>query len=317
MIYEGGTLKQILVDGGYVTFSGDAPQYHFYIQDHLGNNRVIANAGGTKEQVNHYYPFGGLFGQSTNGDVQRYKYNGKELDRMHGIDWYDYGARHMSPDAGRFTTMDPLAEKYYNISPYAYCANNPVRFIDKDGRKIVMSTNNSQDFNNQYQNAVRYLKEHECSDIIEYLENVETEIVIKEIGSEGQNYTNRRLGTNEIGWKAKEGLLTDTGQKISPAIRLFHEFVHQEHKLKDPEEFLKNTEKNNSIFHTKDDENIILNEETTAARNCGEIPMDVFSRESHGGIPYNTSNSTSRDILNPSNAVKFWQLTWEEDDDKD
>ena len=134
MIYEGGTLKQILVDGGYVTFSGDAPQYHFYIQDHLGNNRVIANAGGTKEQVNHYYPFGGLFGQSTNGDVQRYKYNGKELDRMHGIDWYDYGARHMSPDAGRFTTIDPMAENYYSISPYAYCANNPVNAIDPDGK---------------------------------------------------------------------------------------------------------------------------------------------------------------------------------------
>lgn len=134
MIYEGGTLKQILVDGGYVTFSGDAPQYHFYIQDHLGNNRVIANAGGTKEQVNHYYPFGGLFGQSTNGDVQRYKYNGKELDRMHGIDWYDYGARHMSPDVGRFTTIDPMAENYYSISSYAYCANNPVNAIDPDGK---------------------------------------------------------------------------------------------------------------------------------------------------------------------------------------
>jgi RHS repeat-associated core domain len=139
MIYEGGTLKQILVDGGYVTFSGDTPQYHFYIQDHLGNNRVIANAGGTKEQVNHYYPFGGLFGQSTNGDVQRYKYNGKELDRMHGLDWYDYGARHMSPDVGRFTTIDPMAEKYYSVSPYAYCANNPVGYIDEHGDSISIT----------------------------------------------------------------------------------------------------------------------------------------------------------------------------------
>ena len=44
------------------------------------------------EQVNHYYPYGGLMGESTNSDAQPYKYNGKELDRHHGLDWYDYGA---------------------------------------------------------------------------------------------------------------------------------------------------------------------------------------------------------------------------------
>lgn len=134
MIYEGGALKQILVDGGYVTLNGTTPVYHYYLQDHLGNNRVVCNASSTVEQVNHYYPFGGLFGESTNGDTQRYKYNGKELDRMHGLDWYDYGARHM--DAMRFTTMDPLAEKYYGLSPYVYCMNNPVMLVDPDGKEI-------------------------------------------------------------------------------------------------------------------------------------------------------------------------------------
>ena len=58
---------------------------------------------------------------------------------MHGLDWYDYGARNYEPVLSRFTTMDPLAEKYYSISPYAYCAGNPVMFVDPDGRKIVIS----------------------------------------------------------------------------------------------------------------------------------------------------------------------------------
>jgi RHS repeat-associated protein len=139
IIYEDGALSQILFDGGYATLDDDGiPQYHFYLRDHLGNNRVVARADGTIEQVNHYYPFGGLMGESTGGDEQRYKYNGKELDRMHGLDWFDYGARMY--DGLRFTTMDPLAEKYYNVSPYVYCTNNPVKYVDPDGRTVNLIT---------------------------------------------------------------------------------------------------------------------------------------------------------------------------------
>lgn len=52
---------------------------------------------------------------------------------MHGLDWYDYGARHMSPDVGRFATIDPMTEKYYSISTYVYCVNNPIKYVDIDG----------------------------------------------------------------------------------------------------------------------------------------------------------------------------------------
>ena len=135
MIYENGVLKQVLVDGGYIAFSGPAHYYYYYLKDHLGNNRVVVSPSGTPLQVNHYYPFGGLFGESTGNSLQRFRFNGKEFDRTHGLDWYDYGARHMSPDVGRFTTIDPKAEKYYNISPYAYCANNPIKYIDVKGEE--------------------------------------------------------------------------------------------------------------------------------------------------------------------------------------
>ena len=129
----GNGVKQLLVDGGYVTFSGTTPQYHFYVKDHLGNNRMVVNANGTVEQVNHYYAFGGLMGEGSGSDVQDFKYNGKELDRLHGLDWYDYGARMYDAATGKFFTIDPVAKKYYNISPYAYCGNNPIRRIDPTG----------------------------------------------------------------------------------------------------------------------------------------------------------------------------------------
>ena len=47
----------------------------------------------TYQQVNHYYPYGGVMGESTGGDIQKYKYNGKRLERNHGLDWYDYGKK--------------------------------------------------------------------------------------------------------------------------------------------------------------------------------------------------------------------------------
>lgn len=130
MIYENGTLKRTLVDGGYY----DNDEYYFYLKDHLGNNRVVANQDGTVIQANEYYPFGMEFASNNNGTMQPYKYNGKELDTKGGLNLYDYGARHYDPALGRFMTIDPLAEKYYGWSPYVYCLNNPANLIDSDGK---------------------------------------------------------------------------------------------------------------------------------------------------------------------------------------
>ena len=134
VIYENGTQKLLLTEEGYINLTG-TQQYHYYLKDHQGNNRVVINQSGTVEETNHYYPFGGVFG--TTGNTQPYKYNGKELDTKKGLNWYDYGARHYDAALGRFTTNDPLAEKYYSMSPYTYCADNPVKFIDPNGMEYA------------------------------------------------------------------------------------------------------------------------------------------------------------------------------------
>lgn len=134
VIYENESLSKILTDEGYITLSGTTPTYHYYLKDHQGNNRVVISQSGMIEQVNHYYPFGSLFEEGMTTSNQAYKYNGKELDRMHGLDWYDYGARMYDSPLGRFTTIDPMAEKYYSISSYVYCNNNPVNRIDPTGK---------------------------------------------------------------------------------------------------------------------------------------------------------------------------------------
>ena len=99
----------------------------------------MVSESGTLEQVTNYYPFGAPFceptvtGVNTNTTLQRYKYNGKELDLMHGLKWYDYSARMYDPVLLTWNSTDPLSEKYYSLSPYNYCGNNPIRFVDPDG----------------------------------------------------------------------------------------------------------------------------------------------------------------------------------------
>ena len=130
VIYENDTAKRLLTEVGYITLSDK--KSHYYLQDHQGNNRVVLNESGSVEEVNHYYPFGGLYANSTN--VQPYKYNGKELDTKKGLNWYDYGARMYDAAVGRWHAVDPLAEKYYEVSPYVYCLNDPVKLVDPDGK---------------------------------------------------------------------------------------------------------------------------------------------------------------------------------------
>ena len=131
VIYENGAPKLLLTETGYISLNDN--KYHYFIQDHQGNNRVVADEDGNVGEVNDYYPFGGLMASSSSS-VQPYKYNGKELDTKGELNLYDYGARHYDPVLGRFMTVDLMAEKYYSWSPYAYCLNNPMKYIDPDGR---------------------------------------------------------------------------------------------------------------------------------------------------------------------------------------
>ena len=120
---------------------GQSWQHLWYLKDHLGNNRVLADGGGNPLVLHDYDPYGEEVSALTSGmlstllpgmTISPYKYGGKEWTAMTST--YDFEARQMAPAFHRFTTMDPLAEKYYSISPYAYCAGNPVNLVDPEGQ---------------------------------------------------------------------------------------------------------------------------------------------------------------------------------------
>ncbi|WP_394341084.1 RHS repeat-associated core domain-containing protein [Parabacteroides pacaensis] len=247
MIYENGALKQILTPEGYITLSGSTPTYHYYLRDHQGNNRVVINQNSTVEQVTHYYPFGMTYGEGTSPDVQPYKYNGKELDRTHGLNWYDYEARMYA--GYRFPIPDPLADKYPAISPYAYCANNPVLFIDPKGEKIVIGTPlghfwgyfGINTYESKVQKQIVYLKSlnPELKTTIEYLEKSEMIVRIHEIPilqKNKGNYTQVKIDKSnkilslEIGYNP-DSHTTNQKHDRPPVVGLMHELGHAESYL--------------------------------------------------------------------------------------
>ncbi|KXH83720.1 hypothetical protein AU378_22720 [Chryseobacterium kwangjuense] len=106
--------------------------------DHLGNTRLSYFKNGAGAEIieeSNYYPFGLKhegYNVLSGNPAYKYKYNGKELQET-GM--YDYGARFYMADIGRWGVVDPLAEKMTRHSPYNYAFNNPIHFIDPDGRQ--------------------------------------------------------------------------------------------------------------------------------------------------------------------------------------
>ena len=145
LMMKNGWIDKSQFEEGYcqaVEYSGNASQddiyFYYYDRDHLGNIRQVVKAGRTTNgpvvQTMDYYPFGAqLCDGSADNEVQSRKYNGKELDKMHGLNTYDYGARQYNPVTARWDRVDQLAERKPWQSPYVYGRNNPVRYIDPDG----------------------------------------------------------------------------------------------------------------------------------------------------------------------------------------
>ena len=144
LILKNGQPSMYLFDGGYATFdqNGAVDGWHYYIQDYLGNNRMVVNKNGTVEQVTHYYPYGGVIGDiSTNESLQAYKFEGKELDRTFGLDNYDIHARQYFAMMPSWDRIDPLAEDTPQFSPYSYCMGDPVNLGDYNGKNAEITIN--------------------------------------------------------------------------------------------------------------------------------------------------------------------------------
>ncbi len=135
---EGATTAsgRILVAAG----SRVGTEIRYFLTDHLGSVRSIVDQSGTVKERNDYYPFGARHVRADYAQQggNRYKYNGKEDQTTGNLGFLDYGARMYDAELGRWFCVDILTEKYFSLTPYVYCYNNPINAFDPNGMDGVL-----------------------------------------------------------------------------------------------------------------------------------------------------------------------------------
>ena len=137
-----GTVESVAFGGGRIlrrTSTGETDDVRYHITDHLGSVRATVDAQGVVRSRSDYYPFGtrtGTYAEAADADG-RWRFSGKEWQaEPAGLPLLDFGARMYDPATAVWLSQDPMAEKYPSLSPYSYCAGDPVAYVDTDGRVI-------------------------------------------------------------------------------------------------------------------------------------------------------------------------------------
>ncbi len=150
VVYENDTLQFMSHEEGRTRINNNTNYvFDYYLKDHLGNVRMTITddnaASSPVIDATSYYPFGlvmsGVSSKGMGKLENKFKYNGKELQGKEfidgsGLEWLDYGARMYDNQVGRWHSLDKLANKYADASPYVYVLNRPTVAIDPDGKRV-------------------------------------------------------------------------------------------------------------------------------------------------------------------------------------
>ena len=313
-IYRNDSLLRILNETGFATPSNGTYALHYFIKDHLGNVRILADGKGNVEQATDYYPFGSLIAESKNAELQPYLYNGKELDRMNGLDWYDYGARMLESDGNRWGQVDPRAEDTPDVSPYVYCNNNPIKATDPNGEKIIVWYKNRRGEDKPFiftgfhgKSSIRcpnnpfviaFLKSYVYNakngggkNTIKAANDPNIKIYVKDANSENDGkteYYNNGKRKHTVYWDPTTGLKLTNGGYQSAATRLEHEFDHAVDDITNHKNHNDAQKYDGSRYDNPEEKRVIEGSEAKTAKGNGE-----GVRHNHRGTKYPTISPTS------------------------
>jgi RHS repeat-associated protein len=170
---------------GNIGKGNDDPELYqyYYHSDHLGSTSLITNLDGEIVQHVEYVPFGEVFIEERNNTWNTpYLFNAKELDEETGL--YYYVARYYDPRTNTWLSADPLQEKYPGISTYAYCNNNPVKYVDPNGMEWEIDGINYEPGENCPEDASQSTKD-KWSTMNEIYADKNGKTIIDEMNKEG------------------------------------------------------------------------------------------------------------------------------------
>ena len=281
--------KAKAVNGNFKENDDYEKMQFYYHPDHLGSSSYITNLDGEVVQHIEYVPFGEVFVEERNNIWNTpYLFNAKEFDEETGL--YYYGARYYEPRLSLWMSVDPLQEKYPNISTYCYAANNPIKFIDSDGRKLLFASGTTEAFKQKFRAAIMYLHEHNADGIIAQIDKSSTIIYITERVGEASAFSKTK---KTIYWDPNMGVLTSSDKKMSPVAVLNHEADHTLQYLKNPDKFAQDSKTLDPDYDDKEEMRVITGSEQKTALALGEISAGEVTRTDHIGIPYITKSPTT------------------------
>ena len=226
---------------------------------------------------------------SLQDQANRYRYNGKEEQSLFGSAYSDYGARQYSASTGRWLSMDPLSENYYSVSPYTFCANNPVNFVDPDGRRLYFVKDSSYEFKQKFMQTLVYMIFKGTAENLLRLHLTDREYYICKADRSKENRFEVKDGIRIIYWDPNHIVGKPEGIWRSPATTLAHEAAHAARY----EDSISNGTVNQYILKTQDhtdpqydtieDKEVITTIEQEVARKHGEIEGDQVTRTDHRG----------------------------------
>ena len=212
-----------------------------------------------------------------------FTFTGKERDAETGYGYF--GARYMDHELmTMWLSVDPMADKYPSISPYSYCAWNPVKLVDP--------------------NAICYLAENGVDDIYNKLNSRPETIIIEELSFEDAYKTQYNPSHKKILWCPTAALLTTEDVKLSPTNSLNHEMDHCLENIEHPETQRTNYRKEVSGYRNAEEERVITGSEQRTALALGEIKQGQVTRRDHTGTIFKTESSTTNSPLDPNTKIQ-------------
>ena len=290
--------------------------YIYLHSDRLGSGSAVTDGRGEAVHVLGYMPYGEtlLDLSQGNGYETPYQFTGYEKDQETGLLYAE--ARYYESHLSTFNSTDPMWHKYPHLSPYAYCADNPVMLVDPDGRKIRFAKGASPEFKAAFKEAIQHLNKNNVGGIASYLEKSNITYYIAETK---EYYAAFRPLEQTIYWNPSLGLETKEGCIIYPTTVLNHELGHalildlsyQKGKMK--EYYAEQEEKSDPDYDTKNEKYVITRIEQKAAKALGEIKEGEVTRKNHRGTFIRTESPISNKPQNVSEPTILPEIIIEAD----